>query len=148
MDASHLANNLDVVKALWALGGASVVAVVAQLIKKYFKLSSTKVIQFLVVSLGFAVSALQYLLGAHNLPATVLGLHTVALVGVAQPLYVYIIKPLDSFFTKVQNYNSGTTTGTTAQSSTVPTSTVTYTTPSLGATPTNFEETPPTQANF
>lgn len=107
MNAGHIANNFDVLTALWALGGASIVAAAAQLLKKFFKLDSAKVIQFLVVSLGFAVAGLQYLLGAHNIPPTVLGLHTVALVGIAQPLYIYVVKPLDSFFTKVQTYNAG-----------------------------------------
>lgn len=124
MNVSHILSNLDAATALWALGGAGVVGLAAQLFKKAFKLESDKVIQFLVVSLGFAVSGLQYVIGSHNIPPTVLGLHTAALVGLAQPLYIYVIKPADNFIMQVKSYNAGKVTPATASVTT------TITTPS------------------
>lgn len=107
VDISTITNSVDATTALAFLGGAGVVGVAAQIIKKLFGLESTKVIQFLVIVLGAAAAGLQYLLTAGHLPATILGQHTAILLGIAQPLYVYVIKPADVFLTKVQAYNAG-----------------------------------------
>lgn len=128
-----------------ALGGGSAVAVASQLTKRVFKLESEKVIQFLVMALAFMASGLQYVLSAHNIPPTVLGLHTAALLGVAQPLYLFFVKPADKFVQDVQSYNA-------AQSATGAESNITSSTTSTGSetvsTTGNTVKINPPTANF
>lgn len=143
MDINTILTSVNTTTALAFLGGAGVVGVAAQIIKKVFGLESAKVIQLLVIVLGIAAAGLQYLLSAHNLPATILGQHTAILLGIAQPLYVYVIRPADIFLTKVQAYNASQTP---PESGTV---SAALDNPGTTSPPTNSETTPTSgQASF
>lgn len=86
--------------------GAAGVSAITQVLKKVFSLESEKIVMVLFAGISFAASGIDYLLSAHNLPPTVLGVHMVTLMGIATPLYRFVIKPLDIFFGNYKKYRS------------------------------------------
>lgn len=84
-----------------ALFGAGGVSVVTQLGKNLLKLENERVVQIFFVTVAVAASGLQYIMSAHNLPPTILGLHTAVLVGIGSQWYSHIIKPTS---TAISNY--------------------------------------------
>jgi hypothetical protein len=86
------------------LGGGTALAIIAQLLKRVLGLNSEKVIQFLVVGVAALISVIQYILVAGNLPPVVMGIHTATLIGIAQPLYIYFLKPFSAFLGNVKAY--------------------------------------------
>lgn len=92
----------QLVTLLLSSGGVSFVA---QLLKRLGKLESEKIIQFLVIALAVAASALQYVMSGNLQSISVLGINTAAIVGGAQALYLYGVKPLTKFVDQVKAYN-------------------------------------------
>lgn len=89
----------------WPLiAGAGGVSAVTQIVKKLLSLENAKVIQVVFATVAFLATAGEYLLVNHNMPASIFGLSTAALMGVATPIYFYVIKPLDTFITQVRNF--------------------------------------------
>lgn len=88
------------------LGGAVGVSIVGQWAKKLLKLSNEKYVELTLNIIAFAASGLGYFLSNSHLPPYVLGISTVALRGLAQPLYIYVVKPLSTFISNVQAYKS------------------------------------------
>lgn len=86
--------------------GAAGVSVATQVIKKLLSLESEKMVMTIFTAISFAASGLDYILSSHNLPPTILGVNTVAIMGVATPLYIYAIKPLSQFIVDVKAYRS------------------------------------------
>jgi hypothetical protein len=84
----------------FVLSGAGV-TFIAQWLKKMGKLESEKVIQFVVIALSVASAILQYTISNSNESMTVLGINTATIVGVAQALYLYLLKPISNFVDKV-----------------------------------------------
>lgn len=95
----------DIPSETWvAILGAGGVSIVTQWLKKLMALENGKVVHTLFVAIAFAASALQYVLGAHNVPPTILGMHTAILIGIATPFYNYVVKPLDEFMGQVKDF--------------------------------------------
>jgi len=88
------------------LGSGVAVAVVAQFLKRLGKLESEKVIQFMVIVLGVAGSLLQYVSSSNLQSITVLGVNTMTIVGVAQAVYLYAVKPITNFVDLVKQYQA------------------------------------------
>jgi hypothetical protein len=86
--------------------GAAGVSAITQVIKRLLALKNEKVVQVLFATVAFLATCGQYLFVDHNMPASIFGLSTAALMGVATPLYFYIIKPLDSFVRAVKAYSA------------------------------------------
>jgi len=89
-----------------ALLGAGGVSFFTQIGKKLLKLESENVVQMLFAVVAQAATTLQYLTSQHNLPPSVLGIHTAALMGLATPLYFYVIKPADGFLSDLSAYKA------------------------------------------
>lgn len=97
----------DIPPEAWvAIFGAGGVSFITQMLKKWAKLENDKVIQVLFAAVAFAAAALQYLVNAQNLPATVLGLHTAVLVGIGSQWYTHIVKPSSDFIEKVKSFDA------------------------------------------
>lgn len=99
-------NQTVILTTLTAILGAGGVSVVTQFGKRLLALENEKVVQVLFALVAFAAAGLQYLLGQHNLPPTILGLHTAALMGIATPFYFYVIKPLDAFILDLKKFKA------------------------------------------
>lgn len=74
--------------------GAGVVSVIVQILKKVLKLDSEKVVVTVFAAVAFAASGLEYLITAAELSPMFLGANTALLMGIATPLYRFVIKPL------------------------------------------------------
>jgi hypothetical protein len=103
---TNLGNDIPWLTTVLALSGGVGVALFSQFIKKLAKLENEKVIQFVVGALAFLAAALQYLLSSHSIPPTVLGLHTAVIIGIAQPTYLYFVKPANKFFSEVKKFTA------------------------------------------
>jgi hypothetical protein len=111
---------VTVKEVLAVLGGGLGVSIVAQVIKRVFKLDNAKVIQFLVVALSGIASGLVYVISAlHSNLASVVP-HAASLLGVANAMHTFIVSDADAFIGKVKVAlnDEATTTQTTTSSTT------------------------------
>lgn len=76
--------------------GAAGVSVLSQVFKKWFKIENEKWMFSIVLGIALLGSFFDWLLTSNSLPPTVIGLQTSILVGIAQPVYFYVIKPLNN----------------------------------------------------
>ena len=84
------------------LGGGLGVSIVVQVVKRVFKLTSAKVVQFLVVALSTIASCLAYVISAvHANPGLALG-HAAGLLGIANAAHTFIVSDADQFIQKVR----------------------------------------------
>ncbi len=84
------------------LAGGVGVSVVAQVIKRVFKLSSAKVIQGLVATLSVVAAGIAYAISAvHANPGLALG-HAAGLLGVANAAHTFIVSDADAYIQKVK----------------------------------------------
>jgi len=81
-----------------ALLGAVGVTGVTQFLKKIFAIESKKIVQSIVMFVSLATAGVQYFLSQTNLPATILGVRTATLMGLATTVYIYALKPLSEFW--------------------------------------------------
>lgn len=88
--------------------GAGGVSVLTQVSKRLLKLEkdNEKLIMFIFMLISFSASGLEYLLSAHNLPPTILGVNMGLIMGVATPLYIYAVKPLTLLINDAKIYRS------------------------------------------
>lgn len=87
---------LQVPTTVWVLIlGAAGVSLLSQLLKRWFKIENERWVFALVMGIALVGSALDWFLTASNLPPTIIGVQTSLLVGIAQPIYFYVIKPLN-----------------------------------------------------
>lgn len=86
--------------------GAAGVSALTQVLKKTFSLESEKVVTILFAGVSFIAGGFDYLLSAHNLPPMVLGVNMVTIMGIATPMYRFVIKPLDTFLGNYKKYRS------------------------------------------
>lgn len=82
------------------------VSLVTQFSKKVLSIENEKVIMALFGGFSFLASGADYLMSAHNLPPTVLGLNTALIIGIATPFYTYVLKPVDKFVSTILAYRS------------------------------------------
>jgi len=83
------------------LGGGVGVSIIAEVIKKVFKLNSGKVVQFLVVALSTVAAGLAYVINAiHGNPAIAAG-HAAAILGIANAAYTFIVSDLSKTLSQV-----------------------------------------------
>lgn len=94
---------LTVGNALAFLGGGVGVSIMVELLKKVFGLESGKVVQFVVITLSFAVTALDYVISvAHNNPAVLAG-HAAAILGIANAAHTFLVGDASAFVGKVRS---------------------------------------------
>jgi hypothetical protein len=93
---------ITVADLLGILGGGLGVSIVAEVLKKVFKLDSAKVIQFLVVALSFVATGLAYIISAVHGNPKVLGSHTVEILGAANAFHTFIVSDASTFLDKVK----------------------------------------------
>lgn len=79
--------------------GAAGVSLLSQVFKKWFKIENEKWMFGIVLGIAALGSFLDWFLTSNTLPPTVIGLQTSILVGIAQPVYFYVIKPLNNVIT-------------------------------------------------
>lgn len=97
-----LFGNLTVGTLLAFAGGGIGVSIIAQLLKRLLGLSSSKVIHFVVITLSFVASALDYVISAiHGNPA-ILASHTASILGIANAAHTFIVSDADAFVGKVK----------------------------------------------
>lgn len=87
---------------LGILGGGLGVSVVAQLIKRVFKLSSAKVVHLMVITLTVAGTVLADAINVIHGNAAVLGSRATELLGVATAAHTFIVSDADQFLQKVR----------------------------------------------
>jgi len=78
--------------------GAAGVSLLSQLFKKWFKIENEKWMFSIVLGIAFLGSFLDWFLTSQSLPPQIIGIQTSILVGIAQPVYFYAIKPLNNTF--------------------------------------------------
>jgi hypothetical protein len=98
--------NLDPSIYVMVLGGAVGVSLLTQWAKKLFDLTNEKHVEAVINLIALAASGLAYFLSNSHLPPYILGISTITLRGLAQPIYIYVIKPLSTFIANVQAYKS------------------------------------------
>lgn len=76
--------------------GAAGVSLLSQLFKKWFKIENEKWMFSIVLGIAFAGSFLDWFLTSNSLPPQIIGIQTSILVGIAQPVYFYVIKPINN----------------------------------------------------
>lgn len=86
--------------------GAAGVSVVTQVAKKLLSVENEKYVILLFTALAFLASGLEYLLFSAHLPPTILGVSTALIMGVAQPIYFWVVKPASLFVKDVRNYRA------------------------------------------
>jgi hypothetical protein len=86
--------------------GAAGVSVLTQVVKKLGHLEREKVVIGVFTFIAFLASLLDYLITSNGLPPTVLGFNTAVIMGVAQPIYYYVIKPLNRFLVEFKGYKA------------------------------------------
>jgi hypothetical protein len=84
------------------LGGGIGVSIIAQVVKRIFGLSSSKVIHFVVIALAFAANALQYVISAAHANPAILASHTAEILGIATAAHTFIVSDADAFVGKVK----------------------------------------------
>ena len=75
--------------------GAAGVSVLSQVLKKWWKIENERWVFLLVLTIAFLASGLDWFLNSATLPATIIGIQTPLLIGIAQPFYFYFVKPLN-----------------------------------------------------
>ena len=135
MDINIANTGITVGTVLALLGSGVGVSIVAEIIKKVFKLNSGKVIQFLVVALSTVTAGLSYLITIlHGNPAIAAG-HAAEILGVANAAHTFIVSDLSAFVTKVKAYNADPKTTTTTVTSNPSPTTEVVTAPTAAPTP-------------
>jgi len=86
--------------------GAFGVSIVTQVSKKLLSLENDKKVILLFTAVSFIFSGIEYLSTASGLPPTILGVSTVTLMGIATPIYHWIVKPANVFISQVRAYRS------------------------------------------
>ena len=89
----NLFMNTPVQVIVMVLGSAGV-SILSQVLKKWWKIENERWVFLLVVGIALAGSFLDWFINSNSLPATIIGLQTSVLVGIAQPIYFYVVKPL------------------------------------------------------
>lgn len=84
--------------------GAAGVSALTEILKKLSKLENDKVIMLLFMTVSTLATTIDYLLAATDLPPTILGFNTALIIGVATPLYRFVISPLSKLITGYQAY--------------------------------------------
>lgn len=74
--------------------GAVGISLFAQLMKKWFKIENERWMFSVVLVITLLGSFLDWFLHSAQLPPAIIGVQTTILVGIAQPLYIYVVKPL------------------------------------------------------
>jgi len=74
--------------------GSAGVSILSQVLKKWFKIENEKWVFLLVAGIAAAGSGLDWFIHSNSLPPMIIGLQTSVLIGIAQPIYFYVIKPL------------------------------------------------------
>lgn len=75
--------------------GSAGVSVLSQVFKKALKIENERWVFSIVMVVALLGSVLDWLLTNNGLPPTIIGVQTSLLVGIAQPIYFYVIKPLN-----------------------------------------------------
>lgn len=75
--------------------GAAGVSVLSQLLKKWFKIENERWMFLTVVTIAGLGSFLDWFINSSTLPVSIIGIQTSVLVGIAQPIYFYAVKPLN-----------------------------------------------------
>lgn len=75
--------------------GAAGVSLLSQLFKKWLKIENERWVFALVMGIALLGSVLDWFLTSSNLPPTIIGIQTSLMIGIAQPIYFYVIKPLN-----------------------------------------------------
>lgn len=86
--------------------GAFGVSIITQVSKKLLSLENDKKVILLFTVISFIFSGIEYLATASGLPPTILGVSTVTLMGIATPIYHWIVKPASVFIGQVRAYRS------------------------------------------
>lgn len=74
--------------------GATGISLLAQLMKKWFKIENERWMFSVVLIITLLGSFLDWFLHSAQLPPAIISVQTTILVGIAQPLYIYVVKPL------------------------------------------------------
>jgi len=74
--------------------GAVGISVFVQGLKKWFKLENERVVFTIILVITLLGSFLDWFLHSAQLPPVIIGIQTTLLVGIAQPFYIYVVKPL------------------------------------------------------
>jgi len=86
------------------LGGAAGISGITQIIKKALKLKNDKVIVTLFAVVSFISSGIVYIVTNPNLPPEILGFSTITLMGLATPIYRFVIKPISNILAFYKTY--------------------------------------------
>ena len=97
-----LFDHITIAEVLGLIGGGVGVSIVAQVMKRLFKLKSSKVIQFLVAALAVVATVLAHLIALIKGNGAVLGSHAAGLLGAANVTYTFIVSDLDAWLQKVK----------------------------------------------
>lgn len=84
--------------------GAAGVSILTQVVKKLGNLEREKVVIGVFTFIAFLASLLDYLITSNGMPPTILGFNTAVIMGVAQPIYYYVVKPLNKFLVEFKSY--------------------------------------------
>lgn len=84
------------------LGGGLGVSVVAQVIKRVFKLTNSDIIQFLVVALSGVTTGLGYIISALHGSLGNLVPHAASILGIANASHTWLVSRGDAFIQKVR----------------------------------------------
>lgn len=85
--------------------GATGISILTQVSKKLLALENEKLVVVMLTGFSVLASGVDYLLSSHAIPPTfaIFG-HTVNLIGVATPLYIWVLKPATIFLADVKAY--------------------------------------------
>lgn len=75
--------------------GAAGVSILSQVLKKWWKIENERWMFLLVTGIAFAGSFLDWFLHSSTLPVSIVGIQTSVLIGIAQPIYFYVVKPIN-----------------------------------------------------
>lgn len=81
------------VQAIALVLGAAGISLFAQLLKKWFKIENERWMFSVVLVITLLGSFLDWFLHSAQLPPAIVGIQTTILVGIAQPFYIYVVKP-------------------------------------------------------
>lgn len=85
--------------------GAGGVSILTQVTKKLAKIEKEKASIALFTLIAFLASLLDWFVtNGNNLPPSILGANTALIMGVAQPIYFYVVKPFTRFWGEFQSY--------------------------------------------
>lgn len=92
------------------LVAAGIVSTVTQGFKKWLSLENPKVIMFLTVTLSFLATVIPFIISAAGKDPTLLGSHTLEVIGAATFIYRYAVKPLSDFLVNYKDFRKSTAT--------------------------------------